>query len=68
MPDAQILDIRNAISYLQGEPGIDRARIGVWGTDMRADTLIAMPRPMRRVKAAVRRCRSSTARDVRGRR
>ena len=34
IPEAQILDIRNAISYLQGEPGVDRARIGVWGADL----------------------------------
>jgi dienelactone hydrolase len=34
LPSDQILDIRNAISYLQGEPGVDRTRIGVWGTDM----------------------------------
>jgi len=34
IPDDQVDDIRNAISYLQGEPGVDRARIGVWGTGM----------------------------------
>ena len=34
IPDAQILDIRNAISYLQGEPGVDRARIGFWGAGL----------------------------------
>ncbi len=32
IPWKQIEDIRNAISYLQGEPGVDRDRIGQWGS------------------------------------
>lgn len=31
LPEAQVIDIRNAITFLQGEPGVDPARIGVWG-------------------------------------
>jgi alpha-beta hydrolase superfamily lysophospholipase len=34
MPDAQISDVRNAITFLQGERGVDHARIGVWGADL----------------------------------
>ena len=32
IPLEQIDDIRNAITYLQGTPGVDPERIGVWGT------------------------------------
>src|SRR5256714_11642552 len=31
-PWAQVRDYRDAITYLQGVPGIDRDRIGVWGS------------------------------------
>jgi dienelactone hydrolase len=52
-PDAQIQDIRNAISYLQGEPGVDRARIGVWGADLAGGHAIVVAGVDFRVKAAV---------------
>jgi dienelactone hydrolase len=53
LPDAQILDIRNAISYLQGEPGVDRARIGLWGADLAGGHAIVTAAVDFRVKAAV---------------
>ncbi len=53
IPDAQILDIRNAISYLQGEPGVDRARIGVWGADLAGGHAVTVAATDARVKAAV---------------
>src|SRR5262245_42996007 len=53
IPDAQILDIRNAISYLQGEPGVDRARIGVWGIDLACARAVVAAGVDFRVKAAV---------------
>jgi uncharacterized protein len=53
IPDAQILDIRNAISFLQGEPGVDRARIGVWGADVAGGHSVATAAVDGRVKAAV---------------
>lgn len=53
IPDAQILDIRNAISYLQGEPGVDRARIGVWGADLAGGHAVVAAAVDFRVKAAV---------------
>ena len=31
-PHDQIRDITSALDYLSGEPGIDRDRIGIWGT------------------------------------
>src|SRR5262249_20297215 len=32
IPQEQQQDYRNAISYIQGEPGVDYQRIGVWGS------------------------------------
>ena len=32
IPMKQVEDYRNAISYIQGEPGVDADRIGVWGS------------------------------------
>jgi dienelactone hydrolase len=53
LPKDQVLDIRNAISYLQGEPGVDRARIGVWGTDMAGGHAIVVAANDARVKCIV---------------
>jgi fermentation-respiration switch protein FrsA (DUF1100 family) len=32
IPMKQVEDYRNAISYIQGEPGVDADRIGIWGS------------------------------------
>ena len=53
IPEAQVLDIRNAISFIQGEPGVDRARIGVWGTDTAGGHALVVAATDARVKAAV---------------
>jgi uncharacterized protein len=53
IPDAQIQDIRNAISFLQGEPGVDRNRIGVWGVGASGGHVLAASAIDLRVKAAV---------------
>jgi uncharacterized protein len=34
VPDAQVTDIRNAMTFVQGEAGVDRTRLGVWGADL----------------------------------
>lgn len=64
LPEAQLLDIRNAISYLQGEPGIDRGRIGVWGTDMAGGHAVVAAAVDVRVKAAVAQVPLIEGRDV----
>jgi dienelactone hydrolase len=53
IPREQILDIRNALYYLQGEPGVDRARVGVWGTDMAGGHAMVVAATDARVKAVV---------------
>ena len=53
MPEAQLIDLRNAITFLQGEPGVDSARIGVWGTGVSGSHVIALAATDARVKAGV---------------
>ena len=53
IPQQQILDIRNALYYLQGEPGVDRARVGVWGVDMAGGHAVVIAATDARVKAIV---------------
>jgi uncharacterized protein len=64
IPGAQILDIRNAISYLQGEPGVDRARIGMWGTDVAGGHGITTAAVDSRVKAVVAQVPLIDGKDV----
>jgi alpha-beta hydrolase superfamily lysophospholipase len=64
LPEAQIVDIRNAISYLQGEPGVDRARIGVWGTDMAGGHAVVAAAVDVRIKAVVAQVPVIEGRDV----
>ncbi len=53
IPEQQILDIRNALYFLQGEPGVDRARVGVWGVDMAGGHALVIAATDARIKAAV---------------
>ncbi len=53
LPEAQVIDIRNAITYLQGEPGVDATRIGVWGTGLSGAHVVAVAANDARVKAGV---------------
>jgi len=64
VPNAQILDIRNAISYLQGEAGVDRGRIGVWGSDLAGGHVITIAATDIRVKAAVAQTPVIEGKDV----
>ncbi len=53
IPQQQVLDIRNALYYLQGEPGVDRARVGVWGIDLAGGHVVVIAATDSRVKAVV---------------
>jgi uncharacterized protein len=44
-------DYRNAISYIQGEPGVDPERIGVWGSSYAGGNSLAVTGQDARVKA-----------------
>jgi dienelactone hydrolase len=52
-PEHQVQDIRNAITFLQSEPGVDRARIGVAGIDMGGGHVISVMSMDTRAKAGV---------------
>ena len=51
LPMRMVEDYRNAISYLQGEPGVDRDRIGVWGSSFAGGHSIVTAALDARVKA-----------------
>ena len=53
IPQQQVLDIRNALYFLQGESGVARNRVGVWGTGMAGGHVIVIAATDSRVKAAV---------------
>jgi uncharacterized protein len=52
-PQAQLTDIRNAMTFLQGVPGVDRTRIGVWGTDLAGGHAITLAAIDARTKVVV---------------
>ena len=53
LPMKQVEDVRNAISFLQGEPGVDPDNIGVWGSSFSGGHVITTTALDSRVKAAV---------------
>lgn len=53
VPEAQVIDIRNAITFLQGEPGVDPSRIAVMGTGLAGAHVVAAAANDARVKAGV---------------
>ena len=50
---SQITDIRNAITYIQGEPGVDATRIGVMGRFQGGNYVVTVAANDARVKAGV---------------
>jgi dienelactone hydrolase len=53
LPMKQVEDYRNAISYLQGEPGVDPDRIGVWGSSFAGGHVVTVAGLDARVKVIV---------------
>lgn len=51
IPTEQQQDYRNAISYIQGEAGVDYQRIGVWGSSLAGGNATAVAGQDARVKA-----------------
>jgi uncharacterized protein len=49
----EVEDFRAAISFLQGEPGVDSDRIGIWGSSNGGSVVTAVSALDARVKAAV---------------
>jgi len=53
IPLKQVEDIRNAISWLQGEAGVDPERIGIWGSSFAGGNVMVTAAKDARVKAVV---------------
>jgi dienelactone hydrolase len=53
IPMDQVEDYRNAISYIQGEPGVDKDRIGIWGSSYAGGHVVTVAGLDARVKALV---------------
>ncbi len=53
IPEAQVIDIRNAITFIQGEPGVDPNRIGVMGAFLAGSHVVSVAANDARVKAGV---------------
>jgi dienelactone hydrolase len=53
IPLKQVEDYRNAISYLQGEPGVNRDSIGIWGSSYAGGHVLSVAAQDARVKAVV---------------
>ena len=68
IPHKQAEDVRNAISYLQGEPGVDPNQIGNWGTSFAGGNSIVVAALDARVKAIVAQVHRSPATRLRRRR
>ena len=49
----EVADFRAAVSFLQGEPGIDPERIGIWGSSNGGTVVVAVAAADARVKAVV---------------
>jgi len=64
IPMKQVEDYRNAISYLQGEPGVDPERIGVWGSSFAGGNVIVTAALDSRVKAVVGQVPAISGKDA----
>jgi len=64
LPLKQVEDYRNAISYIQGEPGVDRDRIGIWGSSFSGGHIVTVSAIDSRVKAAVGQIPAVSGREV----
>ena len=53
IPHKQVEDVRNAISWIQGEPGVDPDRIGIWGSSFAGGNVIVTAALDSRVKVIV---------------
>jgi dienelactone hydrolase len=62
----QAEDYRAAISFLQGEPGVDPERIGIWGSSHAGGVVITVAGQDARVKAVVAQVSSVGGRDRSG--
>jgi uncharacterized protein len=65
VPSKQVEDIRSAISFLQGEPGVDAEKIGVWGSSFAGGNAIVVAAMDARVKAIAMQAPSIAGKNAR---
>jgi hypothetical protein len=53
LPDAQVIDIRNAMTFLQGEPGVDASRVGLIGAGLAGAHVVSVAAADARLRAGV---------------
>lgn len=63
-PFGQLEDIRNALLFIEGEPGVDANRIGIWGTSFGGGLCIYTAATNPRVKAVVSQVGAHDALDA----
>jgi dienelactone hydrolase len=62
----QAEDYRAAVSFLQGEPGVDRERIGIWGSSHAGGVVLTVAGQDARVKAVVSQVAGAGGRNATG--
>ncbi len=63
-PFGQLEDIRNALLFVEGEPGVDTERIGVWGTSFGGGLVIYTAANNPRIKCVVSQVGAQDALDA----
>ncbi len=53
LPESQCDDLRNALTWLSEQPGVDPGRLGLWGTSFAGGHVLRIAAHDRRVKAVV---------------
>jgi uncharacterized protein len=64
IPYKQVEDVRSAISFLQGEPGVDPEQIGLWGSSFAGGNAIVVAAMDARVKAIAIQIPSIAGKDA----
>ena len=63
-PLDQVEDIRNAITWIQGQPGVDPSRIGLWGSSYSGGHVIWVAAHDHRVKVTVSQVASMDSKGI----
>ncbi len=65
-PFDEFWDVRRALDYLEGEPGVDAGRIGLWGSSLGGGLVVAVAAADTRVRCVVSQVAAQDTRGVGG--
>ncbi|MFQ5381369.1 MAG: alpha/beta hydrolase [Dehalococcoidia bacterium] len=65
-PFDEFWDVRRALDYLEGEPGVDSSRIGLWGSSLGGGLVVAVAAADRRVRCVVSQVAAQDTRGIGG--